>query len=219
MTVLKSKRSVSKMEFFQNAITLRKYVTFKVLRDFGIKRKVWNKTFLIESGNLSDQDRATLNELLERCDHVGAIEEYPQWYISTERANVLQILHDLIRHITYANTIYINSEAEATERRNYQNCAIADCEYLLQEFGYIMDVIPEICANKLIPLVEMTNHEIALLKAWRKSDNKRLQAIKRSFTASSTAFCNANNNGNAGYNNATNVNGVRPDFIPESVVY
>lgn len=45
MTVLKSKRSVSKMEFFQNAITLRKYVTFKVLRDFGIKRKVWNKTF------------------------------------------------------------------------------------------------------------------------------------------------------------------------------
>lgn len=220
MSVIKAKRSVSKMQFFQNAIQLRKYVTFRLLRDFGIKHKVWNKTFLIESGNLSDQDRATLNELLSRCDHVGAIEEYPQWFISAERASVMQILHNLIQHITYANSIYITDKATAVERRNYQNLAIADCEHLIQELGYIIDVIPEVDANKLIPFVEMTQKESALLKSWRKSDNKRLQAISTALSVcDSTEFCNVNGNGNSSGNGASNVNSVRPDFIPEPVVY
>lgn len=34
-----------------------------------------------------------------------------------------------------------------------------------------------------------------------------------SAVANSTNFCNVNSNGNVNYNNASNVNGVRPRFI------
>ena len=40
MSVLKNKRSVSSMEFYHNAIMLRKEITLLLLRDFGIKDKV-----------------------------------------------------------------------------------------------------------------------------------------------------------------------------------
>lgn len=40
MSVLKNKRSVSSLEFYHNAITLRREITMLLLRDFGIKDKV-----------------------------------------------------------------------------------------------------------------------------------------------------------------------------------
>ena len=47
------------------------------------------------------------------------------------------------------------------------------------------------------------------IKGWRKADNK----FKIGATSTSAAnFANVNNNGNANYNNASNSNGVRPDF-------
>lgn len=33
------------------------------------------------------------------------------------------------------------------------------------------------------------------------------------YVVSATNFANVNNNGNCNYNNASNVNGVRPDFV------
>lgn len=216
MTVLKSKRSLSDMEFFHNALNLRKYVTFRLLKDFGIKPKVWRRTFLINSNDLTDQERQTLGDLLDKTEHVGAIDDYPQWFIETERDIIMKIMADLLHHIVQANTIYISSEATADERRSYQNCAIADCERLIQELSYVISIIPVVDANKLMPLVDQTEREIALLKLWRKSDNKRLRAIHDcGSVANSTNFCNANNNGNAGNNNASNSNGVRPRFHPE----
>ena len=40
MSVLKNKRSVSSLEFYHNAIMLRREITMLLLRDFGIKDKV-----------------------------------------------------------------------------------------------------------------------------------------------------------------------------------
>ena len=63
--------------------------------------------------------------------------------------------------------------------------------------------------DKYTRFAEMIQTEINLLKGWRKSDNKFKRAISEQTAAN---FANVNNNGNANYNNASNSNGVRPDF-------
>lgn len=60
--------------------------------------------------------------------------------------------------------------------------AIGNCEQLLQEMQYIISIIP-VDAQKYIRYVEMIEKEIALLKGWRKSDNKILKKIRENEAA------------------------------------
>ena len=91
----------------------------------------------------------------------------------------MNIMTDMIKNITTANTIYVTAESEFDERRSYQTRAIANCENLLQEFQYIISIA---CSNedinKYTPYVEMTERQIALLRAWRTAGNK----IKKNMT-------------------------------------
>jgi hypothetical protein len=68
--------------------------------------------------------------------------------------------------------------AELTERRIYQDRAIGNCETLLQEMAYAMSILPN-DANKYMGYVDMIQREIALLKGWRKSDNKLKAKLKK----------------------------------------
>jgi hypothetical protein len=72
---------------------------------------------------------------------------------------------------------------------------------------YAIETLP-VDVNTYLRFGEGIQTEINLLKGWRKSDNK----FKRAISESGTNFANVNNNGNANYNNASNSNGVRPDF-------
>ena len=172
MSVLKSKRGVSSMEFYHNALAIRKYVTFKLLKDFGIKNTVRDKVHFLHTENLSDTDKHKLCELLQQCDYNATIKEYPIWFITRERNYISDLCRKLVADITSANCIYITNEQESTARRSLQNSAIATTEILIQELTFVMEVIPQIQADKLRPFIEMSNKEIALLKGWRKSDNK-----------------------------------------------
>lgn len=178
MTVLKSKRGISNMEFYHNALNLRKYVTYKLLKDFGIKNKLRDKIYFIDSGKLSDANREKLAELLKMCDYSAQLEEYPQWFIRREREYISDLCRHMIADITAANNIYITNQQEADERRSLQNSAIASVECLMQEITFVMDMIPEANADKLQSFVEMSQREISLLKGWRKSDNKLRLSLK-----------------------------------------
>ena len=172
MAVLKSQRQVSKMEFLHNAYDLRKYVTFRLLKDFGIKDRVRDTTYFIDPKNLDDTSRKTLSKLLHECDCKCALESYPQWFIASEREYLNTLCRQMIANILAANQTYVMSLADVDARREYQNKAITATELILQEMQFLMGVIPQIDANKLTPLIEMADREIALLKGWRKSDNK-----------------------------------------------
>lgn len=77
---------------------------------------------------------------------------------------------------------------------------------------YAIETLP-VDVNKYLRFAEMIQTEINLLKGWRKSDNKFKSALQeRVISDSASNFANVNNNGNANYNNASNSNGVRPDF-------
>lgn len=75
MSVLKNKRSVSSLEFYHNAIMLRREITMLLLRDFGIKDKV-------RSGKLMDAGEMSFDDV--RCAYAswkGGVSHYDSYNV------------------------------------------------------------------------------------------------------------------------------------------
>lgn len=178
MSVPVSKRTLSDLEFYHNAFNLRLNITNLLLRDFAIKDKIRNLQVLQGMRGMTDEDTRALGEISERYGFSKpVIERYPEWLINHFRCVILDLLRDMMHNITGANSIYAVSEADYYERRRLQTSAIIACENLLQEMQYIIHVIP--CnIEKFMPYVEMIDREVALLKGWRKSDNRILRQIR-----------------------------------------
>jgi hypothetical protein len=150
MSVLKNKRGLSRLEFYHNARKMREEITKLTLRDFGIYSR--GAKFKEETG--SQQPEGYYDELLEEFSK-----------------NIRLLLRNMMWNITAGNTIYPANEEELQIRRNRQNAAITNCEMLLQEILYCEDVMP-VKASRFLPYIEKIEHEINLLKGWRKSNSK-----------------------------------------------
>ena len=177
MSILKRKRNISKMEFYHNAIKMRIMITEFLLKDFGMKNRRRNLEFAQEVYDIDNEDLQEIEEIMTAYNLKNSyIDKFPPWLIDKERDYFLDILRDLIKNICNANTIRITNKEEYYLRRNYQNKAICDCENLLQEMQYIIYIChPN--AEKYMKYVDMIENEIALLKGWRKSDNKVIKNI------------------------------------------
>lgn len=171
MSVIKNKRSLSELEFFHNAISLRKDMTDLLLRDFGIKDKNRNTQVMPKLYHMDKEDADVFIEMCEKYKITTFVETYPEWLIREFRESIMECLRSLLKNITAANSIYPTSMDEYIERRTLQNRAIGNCEQLLQEMQYVISVTP-VNATKYMNYVDMIQREIALLKGWRKSDNK-----------------------------------------------
>ena len=170
MSVLVRDRSISKLEFYMNAVKLRRQLIFLMGRDFGVKPRIRDARFYTKKWE--PQDATTFAELLEKYGETKVIDDYPLWMMEHVRDSILYHLSHMMEHITQAYTIWATTKAEADLRRNAQDLAIADCESLKQELELAVDILP-VKAEKLLKYVEAIDREIALLKGWRKSDNKR----------------------------------------------
>ena len=65
MSVLKNKRSVSSLEFYHNAIMLRREITMLLLRDFGIKDKVRSVKSLYGVPGMEPEDEQKFRKLMD----------------------------------------------------------------------------------------------------------------------------------------------------------
>jgi 23S rRNA G2069 N7-methylase RlmK/C1962 C5-methylase RlmI len=157
MSVLKNKRSLSKLEFYHNARKLRKDITNLLLRDFGVRDKI--RTIKTEG------------------EEKQIIEEFPDWLIIQFRTSIMNILRNLMMNLTAGNTIYPVNMEELADRRHYQNAAIINCEQLLQELMYCEEVLPT-KVSSFLPFIESVAFEIKLLKGWRKSSNAFEKKLK-----------------------------------------
>ena len=174
MSVLARKRSLSQLEFYANAINLRGEVTKLLLRDLGIKSTVRN--IRVNTKKMEVEDAEIFTELLEKYQ-LKIAGDYPEWLIDKLRSSIWEIMRDMMINITRAYTIWATNQAEVNERRLSQDRAIACCESLLKELELAIDVLP-IDAEKYMRYVAMIDKEIALLKGWRKSDNRHNKNIK-----------------------------------------
>lgn len=176
MSVLARNRSLSKLEFYKNAMVIRKKMVFLLLRDIGVKNRV--RTLHIEAKNMEPLDAEAFRAIAEKYGIGELADEYPEWIIVKLRDSIWDLLRDMMVNITRAYTIWATNISEAYERRNAQNRAIADCESILKELELVIDILP-VNADKYMTYVDSLEREIALLKGWRKSDNKRISELKK----------------------------------------
>lgn len=208
MSVVKNKRKASRFEVFHHLNRLRKDMTDLLLRDFGfsmnkavkgLEKRFGGKTY----DELDETQKAHYDRLKARN---SAFEE---WFIIDERKAIVTYLRGISREVYMANSIYPTIREELAERRLHQDKAIGLCYAMVQELQYVIDILP-VDVNVYLRFADAIQTEINLIKGWRKSDNK----FKGAISTSAANFANCNNNGNANYNNASNSNGVRPDFQP-----
>lgn len=206
MSVLKSKRKPSQFEVFHHLTQLRKDITDLLLRDFGYsfekaEKRLQKRFSGREYDYLTDSEKAQYDRLKRRY------EAFDEWFIEDERRVIIDCLRAIGEHVYTANSIYPVYMEELIERRVHQDLAIGQCYRLVQELQYAIETLP-VDVNVYLRFSASIQKEIDLIKGWRKSDNK----FKGAISNSAANFANVNNNGNANYNNASNSNGVRPDF-------
>ena len=108
MSVLKNKRSVSSLEFYHNAIMLRREITMLLLRDFGIKDKVRSVKSLYGVPGMEPEDEQKFREIVEKYEMKATIiEEYPAWLIDKMRNN---------RQIRYIQYVRVSSMTVETSK-------------------------------------------------------------------------------------------------------
>ena len=206
MSVLKSKRKSSQFEDFHHLYKTRKEVTDLLLRDFGYDLERAEKKVEKMFGGRRYEELTPEEKV--RYDKLKAKNEaFDTWFIEDERKCVVDCLREITKEVFMANNIYPTVMKELVERRLCQDRAVGQCYRLTQELQYAIETLP-VDVNKYTRFADMIQTEINLIKGWRKSDNK----FKRAISDSASNFANVNNNGNANYNNASNSNGVRPDF-------
>ena len=178
MSVLKNLRSLSEMQFYINAIKIRKDLTIWMLKDFGTKRNVKSVNQVIK--NISEEDQQIVNSIFEKYGKASRNtyqNEYPEWFVDFERKLISEILAEMITNITQANSVFPVQEFEFDLRRGWQDKAIACCYKLYQELQYITSLFPT-DLNRFVYLLGDVERETQLLKGWRQSDYKRRKEAK-----------------------------------------
>lgn len=82
----------------------------------------------------------------------------------------------MVHEIFLANEISPQFISECDERRIHQDLALGHCENLIQELQYIITTLP-VNIEKYENITNMIIQEQALIKGWRKSDNKIRKSI------------------------------------------
>ena len=175
MSVLKNLRSLSNMEFYKQAISIRKTITTWLLKDFNTKPNKKSIKMIIK--DLDEEDEKILNEVFAKYGKTPNQvfqSGYPQWFVDYERGIISRCLSDIVQNITRANSIYPINENEVELRRSFQDVAIAECYNLYQELQYIVSLFPS-DLNRFINLLEEVEKEVVLLKGWRKSGNRTVK--------------------------------------------
>lgn len=205
MSVLKNKRKASQFEVFHHLYKMRRDITELLLRDFGYSYEKADKRFSKRFNgrgyaDLTEAEQLQYDRLKQRW------EAFDDWFLYDERQVIVDCLREITKHVFIANSIYPTCYEEFVQRRLHQDEAIGQCYRLTQELQYAIETLP-VDVNTYLQFGEAIQTEINLIKGWRKADNKF-----RATPNSAANFANVNNNGNANYNNASNANGVRPDF-------
>lgn len=172
MSVIANMRNLSNMEFYKNAIYIRKEITLWLLRDFGTKKSPKNIKQIIK--DITPEEQKTIKEIFEKYDKSLNKEfsfDYPEWFIDAERRIIIEIMWNMVRAIVSGNSIYPTMMCEWELRRTKQDEAICCCHNLFYELDYINRVFPQ-NLNYFEKLLESIDKEEHLLKGWRQGDNK-----------------------------------------------
>ena len=115
MSVPKNKRDLSELEFYHQALVIRKEITQLLLRDFGIKDKV--RDIILSFNQMEKEDAEIFFDIAKKYNYNKVIEEYPGWLIDHCRNNLLTLCHNLIMNIASAYSINPVNLYECEQKR------------------------------------------------------------------------------------------------------
>lgn len=175
MSVPQGKQKKSPKEYFDFMYTLTDKIDDFATRDFGFKPMARDlKTFTFRA-KMTKEDKEEFNALCDKYK-IDVVAEYPLEKVHLYRIKLDNIGEDLIRYVTLADSIYPQTMSEFDTRRSLQWKAIGTCYYYLQTFQTIMRRLP-VDIEKYMPYVDDIRKEIALLRKWKKSDNRFKEII------------------------------------------
>lgn len=155
MSIKKADRTESVFEVISHAIYMRGQFDLLFIRNMGIKNQ---DSILRQKYDIPINDTESKQEFVTN-------------FLSKEKIYISNLTRSVIQYITMANSIYPTSMEEYSHRRYLQNNAIGLCFTLISELQYLLEVL-NVNGNNYLYYYEIINKEIALIKGWRKSDNK-----------------------------------------------
>ncbi len=181
MSVPKSKRKIAEFEFYATALKIRTQLTEWLMRDFGAKNRIRSVSLYAQKARMSEEDAKAMADIFARHGLGDSVcETYPEWWIHERRIALDRIACEMAECIASAFDFYATSIAEWDARRAYQDRAIACVYRLLEETQFIVNYLYRtggVDVAKYMPFVALCEHEISLLKGWRKAGNASRKSI------------------------------------------
>ena len=173
--VHKADRGQSRFEVMDHAVVLKnKLRELSILRNFCYKVRESKPPRNFDQWSEKSRERWKQQE----DARLKKLEWLDKHFLMDARKAVDDDIRRMMHGISAANSIKRpSSVAEADERRIHQDRAIAACEDMRIDLQDIMDTLP-IDKNWMTHIEPEIASQIALLKAWRKSDNEMRRAIR-----------------------------------------
>lgn len=154
MSVIVSKRNLSKCQAVMDAVELKAKIHDLCIRDLGIK----------------DMEKVVRQKYLYGNDFSKNL---PKYVLELHQAKIrLHFLSDeLIANTRAANRVKMNSIRKCDLRLDYQERAVNNCEMLIGKLQDIVDFF-SVDINIYKKYIEAIDIEIELLKKWIQSTNK-----------------------------------------------
>ena len=173
--VHKSERCESRFEVMDHAVTLKNMIReLSILRNFGYRVRTSKTPKNFDTWGDASKERWKQREE----ERLKKLEWLDRHFLAEKRRHIEDDLMRMMHGISAANAIqHPSSMTEADERRIHQDRAIAACEDLRVDLQDIMDTVP-IDKNWMTHIEPQIASQIALLKAWRKSDNEMRKAVR-----------------------------------------
>lgn len=83
---------------------------------------------------------------------------------------LISLVNELVNNITYANSIFPNNNENLELRKRYQTLAIANCFQIQNSLIVMEQCVQTVKVEQMTEIIDKLSHEIALLKAWQKSN-------------------------------------------------
>ena len=163
------------MEYYRNALRIRKELEDYLLRDFATKQRRRNIKQLIS--NIDYNDEKIISDICEKYELPSSRifkTETPSWYVEQEQKYLMDLCRSMIRNIISANKIYLCATTPKTDyyrRRNYQQKALIDIQNIFEELYEMQNQFPT-DLNILNKLLGMLDIEDNLIHRWISSEIK-----------------------------------------------
>ena len=174
--VHKADRNQSKFEVLEQAVRLKKILReLSYVRNFGYKVR----TEPTMPRNAAQWSKDSLEGYMKReKEKIEKAKLLDEKFLGHKRSVIEDDIDRMMHGIVSANSLRVPTcMAEADERRLNQERAIAACEEIIIDLQDIMDTVP-IDKNWMTQVEPEIEKELALLRAWKKSDNEKRRKLR-----------------------------------------